>query len=261
MIGITNALLGPLANNGGPTKTHALLPGSPAIDAGDPAAVAGVNGVPEFDQRGVPWSRVVGGRIDMGAIESQANPLAGDYNFNGVVDAADYSVWMDTLGSTIDLRADGRAENAGVPDGVVDEHDYAWWKAKFGNVYEQGAGGREQGESLAVVGALAASQRLAGDENAAAIGSSVRPQGVASWDTAGQASSGTRRAVRSRLFAHTVAAESRRDLLIAALRGGRSAWRWRLTRALRSLARRGRGGMAAVDEVFREWVRRRGRLS
>ena len=29
-------LLGPLQNNGGPTETHALLPDSPAIDAGDP---------------------------------------------------------------------------------------------------------------------------------------------------------------------------------------------------------------------------------
>src|SRR5207237_6539926 len=29
-----NAKLGPLANNGGPTMTHALLPGSPALDAG-----------------------------------------------------------------------------------------------------------------------------------------------------------------------------------------------------------------------------------
>src|SRR5262249_53764702 len=32
----TDPLLGPLQNNGGPTFTHALLPGSPAIDAGDP---------------------------------------------------------------------------------------------------------------------------------------------------------------------------------------------------------------------------------
>ena len=32
-----NPLLGPLADNGGPTQTHALLPGSPAIDAGNPA--------------------------------------------------------------------------------------------------------------------------------------------------------------------------------------------------------------------------------
>ncbi len=44
----TNPLLGPLQDNGGPTFTHALLPGSPAIDAGDPSFT------PPFfyDQRG-----------------------------------------------------------------------------------------------------------------------------------------------------------------------------------------------------------------
>jgi hypothetical protein len=45
-------LLGPLASNGGTTQTHALLAGSPAINRGDLNAVAGVGGVPEFDQRG-----------------------------------------------------------------------------------------------------------------------------------------------------------------------------------------------------------------
>ena len=43
----TNPLLSPLQNNGGPTDTRALLPGSPAIDAGTNA------GCPETDQRGV----------------------------------------------------------------------------------------------------------------------------------------------------------------------------------------------------------------
>lgn len=62
------AILDPLANNGGPTMTHALLPGSPAIDAGDP----GFMPPPDFDQRGAPFSRVVGGRIDVGAFELQA---------------------------------------------------------------------------------------------------------------------------------------------------------------------------------------------
>ena len=60
-------LLGPLVDNGGSTKTHALLVGSPAIDAGNPAAVAGAGGVPATDQRGeAPFGRVFGGRIDMG---------------------------------------------------------------------------------------------------------------------------------------------------------------------------------------------------
>src|SRR5207249_7364866 len=56
-------LLGPLQNNGGPTQTMALLPGSPALDAGDNTAA------PPFDQRGL--SRVVAGRIDIGAFEVQ----------------------------------------------------------------------------------------------------------------------------------------------------------------------------------------------
>jgi hypothetical protein len=56
-------LLGPLADNGGPTMTMALLPGSPAIDAGDGT------GAPANDQRG--FARVVGAAIDLGAFEVQ----------------------------------------------------------------------------------------------------------------------------------------------------------------------------------------------
>jgi len=44
----TDPMLGPLQDNGGPTFTHALLPGSPAIDAGDPSFTP----PPDFDQRG-----------------------------------------------------------------------------------------------------------------------------------------------------------------------------------------------------------------
>ena len=62
--------LGPLADNGGSTATHALLPGSPAIDA---AQVSDI----EFDQRGPPYSRVISGdkegeaTPDIGAFEVQ----------------------------------------------------------------------------------------------------------------------------------------------------------------------------------------------
>jgi len=61
-------LLGPLQDNSGPTPTHALLPGSPAIDRGDPSFAP----PPDFDQRGEGFVRVVNGRIDMGAFEVQA---------------------------------------------------------------------------------------------------------------------------------------------------------------------------------------------
>jgi hypothetical protein len=52
--------------------------------------------------------------------------LPGDYNGNDVVDAADYTVWRNTLGSTIDLRADGNG------NGVIDQGDYGVWTANFG---------------------------------------------------------------------------------------------------------------------------------
>jgi len=66
----TDPLLGPLQNNGGPTFTHALLPGSPAIDAGDP----NFSPPPSNDQRGCPFDRVSNGRIDIGSFETQLPP-------------------------------------------------------------------------------------------------------------------------------------------------------------------------------------------
>jgi hypothetical protein len=61
--------LGPLANNGGPTQTMALLAGSPAIDAGDNSP-PGFPANPSTDQRGFP--RIVNGIIDIGAYEVQS---------------------------------------------------------------------------------------------------------------------------------------------------------------------------------------------
>ncbi len=72
-----NPLLGPLANNGGATLTHALLAGSPALDAGDDS----VTGTPlslSTDQRGAGFARKVDGpdadtisTVDIGAYEMQ----------------------------------------------------------------------------------------------------------------------------------------------------------------------------------------------
>jgi hypothetical protein len=71
-------LLNPLANNGGPTQTLALQPGSPAINGGDPAFVLTSGpfiGPPFYDQRGIsPFNRVSGGIIDIGAFESPLVP-------------------------------------------------------------------------------------------------------------------------------------------------------------------------------------------
>lgn len=63
----TDPMLGPLQDNGGPTLTHALLPGSPAINAGNPNFTP----PPIYDQRGSPFVRVYHGRIDIGSFEAQ----------------------------------------------------------------------------------------------------------------------------------------------------------------------------------------------
>lgn len=54
---------------------------------------------------------------------------AGDYNADGIVDAADFTVWRDTLGSTNDLRADGNGNE------VIDDGDFGVWKSLFGTSY------------------------------------------------------------------------------------------------------------------------------
>ena len=71
----TDPLLGPLQDNGGPTFTHALLTGSPAISAGDPNFNPNSFNPPMvYDQRGTGFNRVANGRIDIGAFEVQAVP-------------------------------------------------------------------------------------------------------------------------------------------------------------------------------------------
>lgn len=65
----TDPLLGPLAGNGGPTLTHAPLPGSPVLDAGDPAILS----PPATDQRG--FQRIAGMAVDLGSVEGTAQGI------------------------------------------------------------------------------------------------------------------------------------------------------------------------------------------
>lgn len=118
-----SALLGPLADNGGPTKTHSLLPGSPAINAGDPTYAGPIS----TDQRGIQFARVASGRIDMGAFEVQPMPLEGDYDRNGFVQQSDHTFWVQHFGQStgISLQADGNS------NGIVDAADYSIWRDAF----------------------------------------------------------------------------------------------------------------------------------
>ena len=126
-------LLGSLADNGGPTETHALMPGSPAIDAGDPA----FSGLPDFDQRGVPFTRTydgdgVGGvRIDIGAVEVQ--PAGGGaiaaFDADPQINGSDFLSWQKGLGINGGAsQADGDATF----DGEVTSGDLEVWELQFG---------------------------------------------------------------------------------------------------------------------------------
>jgi hypothetical protein len=63
--------LGPLQDNGGPTPTLALLPGSPALDVGDNSARSATG---PLDQRGQGFARVANGTVDIGAFEAEPPP-------------------------------------------------------------------------------------------------------------------------------------------------------------------------------------------
>ena len=57
------------------------------------------------------------------------NPKLGDYNNNGIVDAADSTVWQDTLGQEVFEPGDGAD---GDESGTVDAGDYDFWADRFG---------------------------------------------------------------------------------------------------------------------------------
>jgi hypothetical protein len=174
--------LGPLAANDGPMLTHAILPGGeshPLIDKGDPSIAVGQPGVPAHDQRGTPFGRVydgdgvAGGRIDIGAYEWQTaatgQELPGDYNGDRKVNAADYTVWRNTLGTPVAKYegADGDGSN------WIDMPDYEIWKQHYGDSLppEEGAGAVARavaaGGATSGVGNIAAAKQIAASSRAA----------------------------------------------------------------------------------------------
>ncbi len=72
---------------------------------------------------------------DVGSVAVSLAP-SGDYNLNGIVDAADYVVWRNTLGSTTILTANG--DNTGASAGRIDAADYVVWSANFGHTSGSG---------------------------------------------------------------------------------------------------------------------------
>ncbi|MEM7314632.1 MAG: choice-of-anchor Q domain-containing protein, partial [Planctomycetota bacterium] len=120
--GAISPRLGPLADNGGPTLTHGLLLGSPAIDAG-------LSTVSEsFDQRGEPFGRVVNGASDIGAFEVQ-DTIPEDFNGDFLLDCAD----VDALTSHIAFGPSDLVYDL-TGDGLVIVSDLSHWLEVAGQV-------------------------------------------------------------------------------------------------------------------------------
>ncbi|MGB5052107.1 MAG: FG-GAP-like repeat-containing protein, partial [Caldilineaceae bacterium] len=117
-----NPLLGPLASNGGPTFTHALLFGSPAIDKGINASTPLTT-----DQRGAGFARIFddpaiapasgGDETDIGAFEAQAviagPPTLGIYGDTSIVQSQNTTITpsavpTDTIAISVTASADNR---------------------------------------------------------------------------------------------------------------------------------------------------------
>lgn len=70
--------------------------------------------------------------IDDVFLGTDAEGLPGDFNADGGVDAADYTVWRDNLNSGFDLNGNG--DESGGSAGVVDGADYALWQSRYGSL-------------------------------------------------------------------------------------------------------------------------------
>ena len=116
----TNPLLDPnLRDNGGPTLTHALLSGSPAIDA----IPSPYNGAPSEDQRGFPRPYGLGGFADIGAVEMQLAYSLGDVNGDGAIDLLDVVLCAQIARGLVAGTPQQRAAADVDDDGDVDMDD------------------------------------------------------------------------------------------------------------------------------------------
>jgi hypothetical protein len=111
------------------------LPASWAHRAIDLSNVAGAANNADFAVR-FAWqfnTSIDCGWLDNVLISGVSIARLGDYNRNGVVDAADYVVWRDTFGqSGANLAADGNR------NGQVDPGDYEVWRVHFGQIVDTG---------------------------------------------------------------------------------------------------------------------------
>lgn len=261
--------LGPLLDNGGPRlpeghalPTHLPLPESRVINRGKPALQPGNGTTPEFDQRGEPYTRVVGGQIDIGAVEASiySGVATGDFNQDGKVDGADFLSWQRGFGTIDGSVADGDATG----DGQVDGNDLAVWKNSYGSGVNRAepattAAGRATSSavsSAASVSQIVAVQPLLAEVPAAATREFVTREFVAASSAEAPRERGVpltpsiESATRRTIAAESLASKHAAFALAGEVRGGaeESAWRGVERRAAWGLA----WEASEVDEAFED---------
>ena len=101
------------------TSATTLAPGA-SFDLGHPFSVAGNRDLAFSFLQSANSTATTGAVI-------YAPIVAGDYNFNGIVDAGDYNIWRDHLGQVFALANRDPANS-----GVINAADYTFWKSHFG---------------------------------------------------------------------------------------------------------------------------------
>lgn len=185
--GIIDPLIGPLSDNGGTTRTHALLVGSPAINAGSPSFNPNSFTPPlTADQRGVGFPRVQGGRIDAGAFESSFSGFTADFDADGRVDGNDFLRWQRGVGKANPTKGDGDANGDGLVNGV----DLGSWKSQFGSGASAAAAAPAavSGGSQAPATAALAVQAPANDESLSGDLSPLASAGTPAASASGRSS-------------------------------------------------------------------------
>jgi len=117
-----NPLLGPLANNGGPTQTHALLPGSPALDAGNPSTLPNFS----FESAGVSLDNWITGN---NAALSTAQALDGTHSAQLSNHASGFSVLHQSL--SVEERSEVVASVQALVDADLSPGQFGELKIEF----------------------------------------------------------------------------------------------------------------------------------
>jgi hypothetical protein len=245
--GVTNPGLAPLADNGPATLffqlgTHALLDGSPAINAGSPAFNPNSFSPPlTMDEAGN--NRVRKGRIDIGAFESDFSPtLPADFDGDNDVDGSDFLSWQRNVGATGANKSQGDADG----NGQVNGQDLAVWRSGYG----QGGAVTVAASSSSSAAAYAAQEAATATESEgasaanglSALGSLGLPAGVLQGVDSAPVEEAPRLEAASSRFATTLAWEAHGESLLE--RAGE----------LESLVTAGDGDEgAAEDAVFAAW--------